>query len=161
MGAAHNDMLLAHQVIVETVQWLTELQHDVVGNIDDVVDRTHTSRQQSPPHPFRRRSDLHATDNTRAVAWTEIGVFYRHLDHLCCRFPLLVQDRLWDMQFLLSQRRHFPCNTDDRREIAPVGFNGEFEHNLAQNIHKSLSNGCLGIKDVDARMVIANFQLAR
>ena len=89
-GTAHNNMMMTHQIVVKTVQRLAELQHDVVGDIDDVIDRSHACRQQSPPHPFKRRTDLDVADNTGTVARAEIGVLYRHLYHLRGGFPLLV-----------------------------------------------------------------------
>src|SRR3990172_8128602 len=38
-GASHDDGLGGNQVEVEGVQRLSELEHDVVGDIDDVADR--------------------------------------------------------------------------------------------------------------------------
>ena len=61
--AAHDDAPLPQIVGVEGVERLAVLQHHVVGDIDDVVDRPHPGGQQAPLHPGRRRLDGDALDD--------------------------------------------------------------------------------------------------
>ena len=53
-------------VVIKSVQRLPDLEIDVVGDIDDVVDRTLPDGAQAPLHPFRRRRDRAAAQQ-RAI----------------------------------------------------------------------------------------------
>ena len=48
--------------VVEGVHRLTELEQHVVGDVDDVADRTARRRAQPRLHPVRRRADRHIGD---------------------------------------------------------------------------------------------------
>ena len=54
------------QVVI--MQRLSCFQHDVVGNIDDIVDGVHACSVQIIDHPFRRRSDLDMVDDLSVEA---------------------------------------------------------------------------------------------
>ena len=52
-GAAHHDAPAAHQLEVEGVKRLAELEQHVIGCVDHTVDRTNTAVPKSAPHPLR------------------------------------------------------------------------------------------------------------
>ena len=62
------------QIIIERVERLAQLQHDIVGYVDDVVDRTHSGLRQTFLHPGRRSADLDIADNRAGKAVTVLGV---------------------------------------------------------------------------------------
>ena len=68
---AHDDLLAADAREVERVHGLAVLEHDVVGNIDDVVDRAHAAVAQALAHPRRGRRDLDVAHHARGVARAE------------------------------------------------------------------------------------------
>ena len=59
-GMARRTMMvmLLDGVVVEGMNGLSELQHHEVGDIDDVVDRPHSSSNELLLHPGWRRADL-------------------------------------------------------------------------------------------------------
>ena len=58
LGAADDDLAAAHGVQVKGVHRLAHFQHDIVGNIDNVVDRTNARLVQRFTHPQGRGSIL-------------------------------------------------------------------------------------------------------
>ena len=63
----------AEQVVVERVQRLAQLQHDVVGHVHDVADGPHPGAAQALLHPERRRADLQTLDQRGGVAQAQVG----------------------------------------------------------------------------------------
>ena len=57
---------------------LAELEHDVVGSVDDVVDGPHPGQGEPARHPRRRGPDLDTGEDAGGEAGTEIVV--HHLD---------------------------------------------------------------------------------
>ena len=73
-GAADNDAAVGQALVVESVHRLTVLEHNVVGNINDVIDWTDAAGVQTLAHPRRGRLDLDILDNAGGVARAQIGV---------------------------------------------------------------------------------------
>ena len=61
-GAPDAEAVAAQRRQVVGVVGLAELEHHVVADVDDVVDRAHAGRGQALGHPRRRRADRHAVD---------------------------------------------------------------------------------------------------
>src|SRR5256886_17379959 len=61
-------------------QRLVDLEQDVIGRVDDVVDRPLADRRQAPREPRRAGGDLHAADHGDHVARRALGVLEPHLD---------------------------------------------------------------------------------
>ena len=75
----HHDMALASGigrkgVEVKGMQGLAQLEEDVVGHIDDVVDGAAAHSGQALDHPVGRRPHLDAADNTGGVALAQLFV---------------------------------------------------------------------------------------
>src|SRR5439155_24270363 len=60
------------QIGIECVKRLPELEHRIVCDIRDIVDRTDSEKVESSCKPVRRRTNLHIGDIPPAVARTEI-----------------------------------------------------------------------------------------
>jgi len=60
--------------IVKGVQRLAPLEHDIIGNVDDVVDGPHPRQEQTTLHPLRGGANRHAGDEGCAIARTQVGI---------------------------------------------------------------------------------------
>src|SRR5690348_4319185 len=109
VSTAHDDVMLAYQIVVECVQRLTKLQHDIVGNINNSIDGAHTCCQESPPHPTWGWTNLDIADDTCPVTWTQVRVLDRDLSHLCRRYAMYMQGWLGSTGFLSCQCRYLSC----------------------------------------------------
>ena len=65
---------IAQRSQVVGVVGLAELEHDVVADVDDVVDRAHPGRRQPLGHPRCGRSDDHAGEHGRREAAAAVAV---------------------------------------------------------------------------------------
>ena len=65
---------LHQHVVVEGVQRLAPFEHDVVGDVHDVVDRPHAGVGQPPLHPAGGRADRHVRDERRRVPGRQLRV---------------------------------------------------------------------------------------
>src|SRR6185437_4761158 len=74
VGAAHDDPSTAEFFEIEGVQGLAQLVQHVVGNVGDVVDGTLTDGFETFNEPIGRWTNLHASHETRRIAWTQIRI---------------------------------------------------------------------------------------
>ena len=72
---AHHDPMLREQVVIERVERLAALQQHVVGHVDDIIDRTQPQSLQNLFQPYRARANLHAANQSRGVARTQVRRF--------------------------------------------------------------------------------------
>ena len=72
-------MTLYH-ISIEAMQGLTECHHDVVGDIDDIVDRTQTNGGQLVLQPLRRLLDLTVGNADTSIALAGLGVLNNYID---------------------------------------------------------------------------------
>ena len=70
--AADVDLCAVEAGVVKGVHRLTVFEHDVVGDVHDVVDRADTRGAQAHSHPERRGRDFHVLDHARGVAVAEV-----------------------------------------------------------------------------------------
>ena len=61
---------------VEGMQRLTDIEHDIVGGINNVVDRAYIDGQQTLFEPIRTFPDGQVLDADAGVAWACYRVFY-------------------------------------------------------------------------------------
>ena len=73
-GTADNNAAVGQALVVERMHRLAVLEHNIVGDINDVVDRTNAASMQTLAHPRRRRLDLDILDDAGGVARAQIGV---------------------------------------------------------------------------------------
>src|SRR5687767_6144265 len=59
------------------MQRLARLEHDVVGNVDDIVDGTNAARVQPKAHPGGRRTYAQIIDDSSRVTETQTPVLNR------------------------------------------------------------------------------------
>ena len=78
LGPAHNDFVVRDGVQVKGVHGLALLDHDIVGDVDQVVDGADAARGQTPLHPVGGGADLDIRADTADVAAAQVGIL--HLD---------------------------------------------------------------------------------
>ena len=59
LGGTHNDPTPTNQIEIEGMEWLAELEQDVVGSIDHRVDRANAAVEEATLHPVRRGTHAH------------------------------------------------------------------------------------------------------
>ena len=72
-GASDHDLRAVQLLVVEGVHGLTVFEHNVVGNVYDVVDGTNARRAKSHAKPKGRGSDLDVLDHSCRIAVAEVG----------------------------------------------------------------------------------------
>ncbi len=80
LALADDDPSAAKQAEIECVQRLTELEHHVVRDVHNVVDRPHAGGNQALAHPLGRVPIFSAADDYADVTAAEIGIFDVDLD---------------------------------------------------------------------------------
>ena len=73
-GTADNNAAVGQALVVERMHRLAVLEHNIVGDINDIVDRTNAAGMQTLTHPRRRRLDLDILNNAGGVARAQVGV---------------------------------------------------------------------------------------
>src|SRR5712692_4129345 len=82
-GFAHNNdwfgiasffSSLDQQIVVECMQWLAPFEHDIVSDIYDVTDGTHTSLYEPILHPSGRFAELHIFDYHTDIAIAQFRI---------------------------------------------------------------------------------------
>src|SRR5690606_17310806 len=67
LSPPYNDLWSFDQGEVKSMQRLASLKHHKVGDVDDVIDRTHAGSTQVPLHPPRRRPDRDVLDHKGTI----------------------------------------------------------------------------------------------
>ena len=107
---------------VKGVHGLAVLEHDVVGDIDDVIYRTHAGVADTLAHPLGRGGDLHVFDHARGVARAEAGVLDDDLRHVvdvaaCSR----LYDGFMELQLLAEGDGRLAGKADHAQAVWTVG----------------------------------------
>ena len=76
----HHNLATLNLVGIEAMQRLAISMKDVVGNIDDVVDRTKTNQTQLVLQPFRTFLHGYSLDAYAGITRTSFHVFHFHFD---------------------------------------------------------------------------------
>ena len=79
---AYPDLSLVDGSQVKGVHGLAVFQHDVVGNVHDVVDGAHAHGAQPLPHPLGGGDNLHVADHPGGVAGAQVGGGGLHIQQL-------------------------------------------------------------------------------
>src|SRR3989344_6720915 len=63
---------------IKYMEGLPQSDHDVVGDIDCIVDRFHPTCEESLLEPFRRGANLHTANPTAHIARAKGRILYNH-----------------------------------------------------------------------------------
>ena len=116
---AHDDRSLEQTVVVR-VQRLAELEHHVIGDVDDRGDRANPAAFEALLHPFgRRRARVDALDRSRHETRARLRVFDAHFA-LCARGDrYLGRRRQCDGD--LGERGDLARDSEHRQAIRAIG----------------------------------------
>lgn len=76
----HHNLVPLHHIGIEAMQRLTQGHHDIVGDINNIIDRTQADDVQALFQPLWRLLDLAVRDAHTSIATTSLRVLYLHLD---------------------------------------------------------------------------------
>ena len=119
---ADDDSAALHIAVVEGVHGLAVLQHDVVGDIHDVVDGTHAHGAQPLPHPLGGGGDLHVAYHPGGVPGHQVGRRGLHVQQLGEHAgAAALHHRLVEGERGVVGGGHLPGQADDGQAVGPVG----------------------------------------
>ncbi len=119
----------------ERMHGVPHLQHDIVCNVNDIVDGTHTSRTQTFAHPSGGRPDFYIFYHSRNISGAKHGILNINLYHvLRTPFAFLLYGKLGIFERDIVCRRRFPGNADNAVTVRTIGCNFKF-HNVILQIH--------------------------
>ena len=72
LSATHDDGVIAQFVVVKSVERVAEFEHDVIGDVDDVVDAGYATGFEPVFQPGGRRLDFYAADGSRGETSAEL-----------------------------------------------------------------------------------------
>jgi len=125
-------LAIAQAVVVESVEGLPPLQHDVVGDVHEGTDGAHAGQHQPPLDGMGRGSNLHALDERGHVAVAEVWVFDLHF-HLPGDGRALRHPVGGGQPYLLSrQGSHLPGHADHGKAPRQVGRQVQVQHRVAR-----------------------------
>ena len=109
---------------------LTVLFHYIVGNINQIVDRTDSHRSQSSLHPLGRRPKLNILYHSGCISWTEIRILYGNLDIVIHVLSISCGRHHRRMKFPAEGCGRFPCNSNHTVAVHAVRGNLIFKHHV-------------------------------
>ena len=140
-------------VVVVRVEGLSQLQHDKVRHVDDIVDRADARTAQTIHHPCGRGCDLHIAQDTRGETAAQLLVVDVNGDEIRSAYArrFLHLNRR-HTQLPASQRGDFPCNADHTEAVRTVGRQLKLEHHIVKAEHPCRRNPHrrIGRQNVDA-----------
>jgi hypothetical protein len=131
LAAADDDAPLGELVEVEGVQRLAAFQQHVVGDVDDVVDRWHAQRRQTPLHPIGAGGDLDAANEAGGIARTEFGAFQGDAGERVDRGRSGFRGGRRKVQFAVEQDGHFAGDAEVAQAIGTVRGDLEIDGQVA------------------------------
>ena len=137
-----NTLVIGNFAEIERVQRLTEQIHNIVGNVNNVVNRARTCAYNALGKPIGARRNFDALNNARRIAFCAIGVrnFHAHLlrrGRKCAVFLNIKQRR---KHVALIHRTHFTRHAKHRQAVGAVRRNFQIENSIRQTCILSKGN---------------------
>ena len=120
--AADADLAVLHAGEIKGVHRLAVLEHDVVRDVDNVVDRAHAGGADPFAHPCRRGGDPDVAHHARGVARAELAVLDDDLGQLRdIALPLRRDLRLVEPELLAEGDGGLAREADHAQAVGAVG----------------------------------------
>ena len=152
-SAPRRQRMSCDTVVVVRVEGLSQLQHDEVRHVDDIVDRADARTAQTIHHPCGRGSNLHIAQDTRRETVAQLLVVDVNGDEIRSAYArcLLHLNRRHAQRFA-RQRGDLPRNPDDTEAVGAVCRQLELEDHIveAEHLRRRYTDGCIGRQNVDA-----------
>ncbi len=146
---------------IEDVQRLRVLEEHVIRDVDEGVDRPHPAGAKPAAKPFRARPDLDSFDHARDVPAAELRVFDAHLHELAPGGSRRAGERGHEiaLERAAESRGQLASDTQVTHAVGPVGRDFDFHHRIARDHGRERVAWRSGVKNEDARVVVAEEQL--
>ena len=125
---ADDDPAAVHAGEVEGVHRLAVLEHDVVRNVHDVVDRAHAGVAQALAHPLRGGRDLHVLHHARGVARAKLAVLDLDVDQLRDAAAAALDPGCVQLERAAEGRACLAGKANDGKAVGTVGRDLELDH---------------------------------
>ena len=116
----YNDLPACDRIQIIRVHWLAVLFHNIVCDINQIVDGTDSLRSQSLTHPFRGRTDLQICNNSGCITWAQIRCLYIYRNIIIYIAAAALYFDLRLMEFLVKGCSSLSRHTDHRETIHTV-----------------------------------------
>ena len=132
--------LFGDQMIVECVQRLPGLEHDVVRHVHHIADAAHANFLQCRAQPIGARPNLDATNDPRCVTRAKLGVTNSNGDIMINgsagrrsydRKRSARNPRVRDAQRPAADRTNLPRDTNQAVEVWPIGRDFQIVNDIA------------------------------
>ena len=134
-GAAHHDPAIGQHRKIERVQRLAALEHDIIRDINDVVDRSYTATGQTATHPERTRLQDGARQDTCGIARAVGRIGHLHAGPLRHRLATFCQYGLRHLEFHAIERGHFAGHADHAQAVRTVPGDFQLQNRLDATQH--------------------------
>ncbi len=161
LRATHHHRVPGEGVEVEGVERLAQLPHDVVGHVDQVVDRAQADRAQPLGEPGRRRLHREPRDHPGAEARAEVGGLHVHRGEGGGVGLALGGEHAGEAEGRAGEGRDLARDPDHRERVRPVGRDLDVEDPVveAQVGREVGAQRGLGGQYEDAAVVVAQAEL--
>ena len=126
---ADDDLAALHIAVVKGVHGLAVFQHDVVGDVHDVVDGPHPGGPQPLPHPQGRGADLYVPHHPGGVPGAQVRGGGLHVQQLGQDAgAAALHHGVVEGQGLAEGDGRLPGQADDGQAVRPVGGDLKLHH---------------------------------
>ena len=124
---------------------LAIFHHDIVCNVNNVIDRAHTGIADTLLHPFRRRCNFHVFDHTGCITRAEIGVFNDNPGQISNIAPGFCRNsRFMQLQCFPECHSSFTGKPDHAEAVRPVGRDLKINNMIIKpQFHRHILAGCI------------------
>src|SRR5438105_50200 len=143
--------------MVVGVERLSELEHYVVRDVDDVVDGSHAGGDKTRLHPGGRRADLDAAQQRRGEPRARAVIFDAHVETL--RRPRRKPVDGWLTEARAEEGRDLAGDADDPEAIGAIRLEVERKDCLTEDLAERHAHGEIRFEDVDPLVLVAEAEL--
>ena len=134
----HHNLAALNLVSIEAVHRLTISVQNVIGNIDDVIDRTHTDKAKLVLQPFRTFLHRYSLDGHSGITRAGFGIFHHNVDvHVMIVYLESIYRRTLQRSFMTVLNEpcvKVTCHTVVGAGIGTVRSNVHFKHVFALHV---------------------------
>src|SRR5207245_5291720 len=139
------------------VERLAELEHDVVRDVDHVVDGPHAGGDKTRLHPRGRRADLNAAQQRRGEPWAGAVIFDAHVETLWRAGHK--RDDPWHTETRAEEGGDLAGNADDLEAIGAIRLELEREDCFTEDLAERYAHGEIRVEDVNPLVLVAEAEL--
>ena len=149
---AYNDLSAFNGIQIIGMHWLAKFFHHIIGDINQVVDRTDSVGSQTSLHPFWGRSDLYIFYNSCTVTWAKLRILHCNLYIIRCLFFIALTFYNRRTEFLVKGSCCLSGNSQNSIAVHTVGCDLIFKDNIIQSkcLYCAFSYYCILWKNINS-----------